>query len=150
MLEKFRYACSIRNDSQFKIAMKRPEASLISSLEADFLVLVDHEIYFYDPYFNALEFIVLLKKPMENLENINSFDFLSVDHDEPIFTYKKNDNNVWELTSIWSIEPNKAVHVSEYDLITAYNDLVDYVNEWLVNYYRISLTKLINKIKLAL
>lgn len=147
MIENFEFVCGIANNERLEAAVKAADARLITA-EAVFSVTADGEIYFKNECFNFLEFIIELKKPMEALDSLTSFDFESVDHDEPIFSFKKAEQGMWEISSIWSAVQNEKLCVGADCLIAAFDGLVGSVNEQLIKLYGISLEELITKARL--
>lgn len=149
MINELRFICSIHNDEQLKEAMCKPNAPLFCSMESDFFILADQKLFFMDRYINILELLIELREPMQKLKELDEFSYVSADHDEPIFMFKRLDENLWELGSIWSYVTDEKICFESRMLLSAFEELSYNVNEWIQHFYNISVEEIVKKYKLG-
>jgi hypothetical protein len=94
--------------------IKQKDYRLEYFIEGNLWIYIDNRKWFFEEYFNLIEFGVSLKSWL-NVKN--NYTFISIDHDEPIFYFNKDEDNYWIMFSPWqqfqldhSIQADRLIH----------------------------------------
>jgi hypothetical protein len=94
--------------------LKTGGSLLFPLIEGSFSIYFDTYLFFFEPYFNLLEFSASLYKWLYSDKMKSDYFFRSIDSDQIILTFSRMRDSSWLIDSIW--KKGDTIRISKKDL----------------------------------